>query len=202
MFDELQHTSQRTSNDAGMAGFVFHIFEVMNATFGNALNHVDVAVDEVESRLQVSISNKQVFELLNNNKSYLGFIRSFKHNEAILNEVSTRKLFASDHVLEMKLSDIIIETLQLKKRAEIYNANLRNLMDAYSAAIENNLSLAVQYLTVFVTIAAIPSAIAGIYGMNTPLPFQDEPYALAALAGIAFVITVITIAFFKIRRYI
>jgi len=75
-------------------------------------------------------------------------------------------------------------------------------MDAYSAAIENNLSLAVQYLTIFVTIAAIPMAVAGIYGMNTPLPFQDEPYALAALAGITVAVAVAVISFFKARRYI
>lgn len=186
----------------GVTSFVNRIFELTTGYFLISIVQISDIVDEVERRLQVSISNKQVFDLLNNNKSYLFFIRSLKHNGIILDDLAKKRLLASDHRTDVQMIDIIVANQQTQKKAEIYNANLRNLMDAYSAAIENNLSLAVQYLTIFVTIAAIPMAVAGIYGMNTPLPFQDEPYALAALAGITVVIAVAVISFFKARRYI
>lgn len=186
----------------GVTSFVNRIFELTTGYFLISIAQISDIVDEVERRLQVSISNKQVFDLLNNNKSYLFFIRSLKHNGIILDDLAKKRLLASDHRTDVQMIDIIVANQQTQKKAEIYNANLRNLMDAYSAAIENNLSLAVQYLTIFVTIAAIPMAVAGIYGMNTPLPFQDEPYALAALAGLTVVIAVAVISFFKARRYI
>lgn len=186
----------------GVTSFVNRIFELTTGYFLISIAQISDIVDDVERRLQVSISNKQVFDLLNNNKSYLFFIRSLKHNGIILDDLAKKRLLASDHRTDVQMIDIIVANQQTQKKAEIYNANLRNLMDAYSAAIENNLSLAVQYLTIFVTIAAIPMAVAGIYGMNTPLPFQDEPYALAALAGITVVIAVAVISFFKVRRYI
>lgn len=186
----------------GVTSFIHRIFELTTGYFLIAITNISDAVDDVERKLQLSISNKQVFDLLNNNKSYLFFIRSLKYNGAILNDLAKKRLLASDHRTDVQMIDIIVANQQTQKKAEIYNANLRNLMDAYSAAIENNLSLAVQYLTIFVTIAAIPMAVAGIYGMNTPLPFQDEPYALAALAGITVAIAVAVISFFKARRYI
>lgn len=185
-----------------VTSFVNRIFELTTGYFLISITQISDIVGDVERRLQVSISNKQVFDLLNNNKSYLFFIRSLKHNGIILDDLAKKRLLASDHRTDVQMIDIIVANQQTQKKAEIYNANLRNLMDAYSAAIENNLSLAVQYLTIFVTIAAIPMAVAGIYGMNTPLPFQDEPYALAALAGITVAIAVAVISFFKARRYI
>lgn len=202
ILDDMQKEYSALFSIMGVTSFVNRIFELTTGYFLIAIASISDIVDEVERRLQVSISNKQVFDLLNNNKSYLFFIRSLKHNGVILDDLAKKRLLASDHRTDVQMIDIIVANQQTQKKAEIYNANLRNLMDAYSAAIENNLSLAVQYLTIFVTIAAIPMAVAGIYGMNTPLPFQDEPYALAALAGLTVVIAAAVISFFKARRYI
>lgn len=202
ILDDMQKEYSALFSIMGVTSFVNRIFELTTGYFLIAIASISDIVDEVERRLQVSISNKQVFDLLNNNKSYLFFIRSLKHNGVILDDLAKKRLLASDHRTDVQMIDIIVANQQTQKKAEIYNANLRNLMDAYSAAIENNLSLAVQYLTIFVTIAAIPMAVAGIYGMNTPLPFQDEPYALAALAGLTVAIAVAVISFFKARRYI
>ena len=202
ILDNMQKEYAALFSTMGVTSFVNRIFELTTGYFLISIAQISDIVDEVERRLQVSISNKQVFDLLNNNKSYLFFIRSLKHNGIILDDLAKKRLLASDHRTDVQMIDIIVANQQTQKKAEIYNANLRNLMDAYSAAIENNLSLAVQYLTIFVTIAAIPMAVAGIYGMNTPLPFQDEPYALAALAGLTVAIAVAVISFFKARRYI
>ena len=202
ILDDMQKEYSALFSIMGVTSFVNRIFELTTGYFLISIASISDIVDEVERRLQVSISNKQVFDLLNNNKSYLFFIRSLKHNGVILDDLAKKRLLASDHRTDVQMIDIIVANQQTQKKAEIYNANLRNLMDAYSAAIENNLSLAVQYLTIFVTIAAIPMAVAGIYGMNTPLPFQDEPYALAALAGLTVVIAAAVISFFKARRYI
>lgn len=202
ILEDMQKEYTALFSTMGVTSFVNRIFELTTGYFLISIAQISDIVDEVERRLQVSISNKQVFDLLNNNKSYLFFIRSLKHNGIILDDLAKKRLLASDHRTDVQMIDIIVANQQTQKKAEIYNANLRNLMDAYSAAIENNLSLAVQYLTIFVTIAAIPMAVAGIYGMNTPLPFQDEPYALAVLAGITVAIAVAVISFFKARRYI
>lgn len=202
ILEDMQKEYTALFSTMGVTSFVNRIFELTTGYFLISIAQISDIVDDVERRLQVSISNKQVFDLLNNNKSYLFFIRSLKHNGIILDDLAKKRLLASDHRTDVQMIDIIVANQQTQKKAEIYNANLRNLMDAYSAAIENNLSLAVQYLTIFVTIAAIPMAVAGIYGMNTPLPFQDEPYALAVLAGITVAIAVAVISFFKARRYI
>lgn len=199
---QLEQSLTALSTEGNTTHLLLHLFEHTIGRYLLAIDEINRTVLEVENQIEKAISNQHIFDLLNHNKSYGAFIRALKHNGRVFKDLAAKRLLLSDHKTDAMLQDVILATLQTQKKVEIYNANLRNLMDAYSAAIENNLSLAVQYLTIFVTIAAIPMAIAGIYGMNTPLPFQDEPYAFVALAGIAAVVAAVVMGFFKARRYL
>ncbi|MGG4775984.1 magnesium transporter CorA family protein [Paenalcaligenes sp. Me52] len=179
---------------------LFHILKVCAGKFVEALSEINHKVEEIENGLKTAIQNKQIFQLLENNKNLNLLSSTLKSNLNILKKIQLRQKFYSDESSHALLADAIIETEQAQSMAEIHNINLSNLMDAYSAAVENNLSLVVQYLSVYVIVAAVPMGIAGIYGMNTPLPFQDEPYALAALAGIALLIATLLVVTLKVRR--
>ncbi|QFY79193.1 magnesium transporter CorA family protein [Alcaligenes faecalis] len=181
---------------------LFSILKVGAGKFVEALAEINKKVEEVENGLKKSIQNKQIFNLLENNKNLNLLSSTLKSNLNILKKIQIRKSFNSDDASHALLADAIIETEQAQSMAEIHNINLSNLMDAYSAAVENNLSLVVQYLSVYVIVAAVPMGIAGIYGMNTPLPFQDEPYALAALGGIALLVATLLVVTLKVRRII
>lgn len=202
IFEILKNEYNDSSINLSVSGLVYRIFELANQLFLNAFSEINNAVDSIERKLKISIKNNLLFNLLYNNKSYLYLINSLKKNNVILKEITNKRLFSADYKTNIQIMDIEITSQQLYRKIEIFQANLRNLMDAYSASIENNLSLAVQYLTVFVTIASIPLAVAGIYGMNTPLPFQEKSYALLLLTGITFTVTAVMIGLFKIRRVI
>ncbi|OYQ73387.1 magnesium transporter CorA family protein [Wohlfahrtiimonas sp. G9077] len=188
--------------DGNATHLLLHLFEHTIGRYLLAIDEINRTIATVEAQIENAISNQHIFDLLNHNKSYGAFIRALKHNGRVFKDLAAKRLLLSDYKTDAMLQDVVLANLQTQKKVEIYHANLRNLMDAYSAAIENNLSLAVQYLTIFVTIAAIPMAIAGIYGMNTPLPFQDEPYALVVLGAIAAALAGAVMMFFKARRYL
>lgn len=198
----LLDTFNSTGNHTSVHAVLFSILKVCARKFVEALSEINNKVEEIENGLKTSIQNKQIFRLLENNKNLNLLSSTLKSNLNILKKIQTRKKFYSDESSHDLLADAIIETEQAQSMAEIHNINLSNLMDAYSAAVENNLSLVVQYLSVYVIVAAVPMGIAGIYGMNTPLPFQDEPYALAALAGIALLIATLLVVTLKVRRII
>ncbi|MBP6345666.1 MAG: magnesium transporter CorA family protein [Neisseriaceae bacterium] len=167
--------------------------------FFNALNKVEKMITTVEQELQKSIKNRQVFKLLNHNKSLIGFANSLASNVQVLNGLCAQSPLPSSSNTHNTLLDVKVATEQAHAIAATHSANLRNLMDAYSAAIENNLSLVVQYLSIYVIIMAVPMGIAGLYGMNTPLPLQDEPYILALLAVIGIVVASLITRAFKAR---
>lgn len=168
----------------------------------SCLDDLDRQIAAAEKTLQKSIHNKEVYKLLHFNKSLVYFVKSLKVNRSAIQKFNRVANFERD-IEEVKLfEDVHIEMQQALDTAEIHNTNLSNLMDAYSAVIENNLNVALKLLTAFTVISAIPMAIASIYGMNTPLPIQDEGYALTLLMSIGVGISLMTgWIFYKLRLF-
>ncbi len=185
-----------------ITSFVYRILAITTTSFIQATKEIGETIDKIEEKLKTAFNNRSVYQLLNHNKSFLFFAKALKRNHQLLIALEEKSLLKADNEQDLMLSDLIVETAQAENLARIYNANLRNLMDAYSALIENNLSLSVQYLTIFVTISAIPMAVASLYGMNTPLPFQDESWSLAALAISSVLLIVVVLGIFKKKKLI
>lgn len=185
-----------------VTSFVYRLLALTTESFLIATKEIQMAIEKIEDQLKTSFNNAAIYKLINHNKSFLFFTKSLKRNFHLLQMIHDKSVLKADHEQDLILSDLIVETAQAESLAKIYNANLRNLMDAYSALIENNLSLSVQYLTIFVTVSAIPLSVAGIYGMNTPLPFQDEPYVLVALGSVTLLMIIAALGFFKVKKMI
>ena len=69
-------------------------------------------------------------------------------------------------------------------------------MDAYGSIISNNANDSMKKLTIITILLAVPTLIAGLWGMNMPVPFQQgvtaaETVWFWVMAGIALLITVV-----------
>ncbi len=182
--------------------FIYRLLELGADQFIYAIKMVNQRIDDVEQELKQSIKNNQIFKLLDHNKSLNQCATSLKGNAKVLTQLRADPVFHRHPEADNLLLNVMVETQQAQAMAETHNINLCNLMDSYSAAIENNLSLLVQYLSIYVIVGAIPLGIASIYGMNIPLPLQDEPYALVILALVAVISTTAMILIFKKRQII
>lgn len=168
--------------------------------FIEALREINAGVDGIEEQLKSAIVNRQIFDLLEHNKCLNQLFGALEANLKLLQRVSASALARQHPQARPVLEDAMVETSQARAMAEIHNVNLSNLMDAYSAAVENNLSLVVQYLSIFVIVAAVPMGVASLYGMNVPLPFQEEPYALPVLGLLSLLLAALMVGLFKARR--
>ena len=68
--------------------------------------------------------------------------------------------------------DLVIECNQAIEMCKIYKDTLSVSMDAYGSVISNNANDSMKKLTVITILLAIPTMIAGFWGMNMPVPFQ------------------------------
>lgn len=80
------------------------------------------------------------------------------------------------------LDDVIIEYKQAVEMVEMYSHILNSMMEVFASIISNNLNLVMKFLASVTIILAIPTLISGLWGMNVPVPFAENPY------GFAFVI--------------
>jgi len=170
--------------------FILQLLLVSAGYYLHCLDEIDQKVIVSEKIIQKSIKNSEVYTLLNINKSLVYFTKALKVNLGMMKKLS--RVLETNEENEEWWQATLNEMQQAYDTSKIFNENLSNLMDAYSAAIEINLSVVVKVLTAFTIILTFPTMIATIYGMNFPLPMQDEAYVLVVLMSFSTVISLLT----------
>lgn len=81
------------------------------------------------------------------------------------------------------VEDIILYIRQLLVAIESYNQSITSIRNAYGTIANNTLNHRMKTLTVLTLLVALPNVFYGMYGMNIALPYQDAPWAYAAVVG-------------------
>lgn len=154
------------------------------------LRHIDKSTNKAEKLLHKSMRNKELFKLLELEKSLVYFTTSLKSNEIVMEKLLRGKhikMYEEDQDL---LEDVIIENRQAIEMANIYSSILSGTMDAFASVISNNLNIVMKVLTSVTIVMTIPTMIASFYGMNVGLPLQNNPFAFIVILCISFVVSI------------
>jgi magnesium transporter len=159
------------------------------------LRDINAAVDTLEDRLQHSLRNKEVLELLRYQKSLTYFNTALKLNEMMLERLQQGQLLQNHPEDEDLVADVLIEIRQAIIMTGIASDILSQMMDAFASIISNNLNLVMKFLTAFTIVLTFPTVVASFYGMNVGLPGQSSPYAfvitLAISLGISLIVALV-----------
>ena len=143
------------------------------------LRFIDKTIDAAENQLSKSISNKELFKLMQLGKSLIYFSTSLKSNEAVLERLMRSKLLKKYEEDEDLLEDVIIEHKQALEMANIYSSIINGTMDAYASIISNNVNEIMKFMAAMTIVIAAPTAITSFFGQNIAFPF-DGPAFLAS----------------------
>lgn len=91
-------------------------------------------------------------------------------------------LYEDDRGLVENLS---IDLEQLIARCKSLLRTITNLRDSYRAVMDTRLNETIRLLTVITVALTVPTMVAGIYGMNVPLPEQTSPLMFWILIGLS-----------------
>jgi len=175
--------------------FTFQILFVASKSFLRYLRLIDRKSDDAERTLRQSMKNKELFLLLQLEKSLVFFTTSLKSNEMVMERLLKGRILKRYEEDQDLLEDVIIENKQAIEMANIYSSILSGMMDAFASIISNNLNVVMKILTSITIILAVPTLIASFWGMNTGVPWGGSILgfvfvcSISLLAsGVAFVI--------------
>lgn len=100
------------------------------------------------------------------------------------------KMYEEDEDL---LEDVIIENKQAIEMVEMYSNILMSMSDTFASIISNNLNLVMKFLASITILLAVPTIIFSFWGINVPVPFQDNPMGFYYVVIIAILCTVCAI---------
>ena len=165
--------------------------------FLNLLKKLNKETEIAENVLKNSMKNKALLKLLSLEKGLVYFTTSLKSNEVVMEKTMRGNLIKLYDEDEDILEDAIIENKQAIEMAKIYRDILTGTMDAYASIISNNLNGVMKYLTSITIILAIPTMIASYWGMNVPVPLQENPFGFILIVIFSILIGVIASVWLK-----
>ena len=205
-FDSIHHlffdTRKRTR-------LLLQILYKCAVVFLKDLRVMNKRTDDIEQDLRRSMKNKELFLLLDMQKTLTYFTVALRSNRNVVERLL--RLFSNPSVHdkiklreddEELLEDVRIEFDQAIEMVQMHGEVLASMMDAFASVISNNLNIVMKFLTSVTIVMAIPTMIASFFGMNGPVPWQGNGAGFIYAMLVALCLTIsVTVLFWKKRMF-
>ncbi|MFM8449993.1 MAG: magnesium transporter CorA family protein [Haliscomenobacter sp.] len=187
---------------ANESQFILQIMEQNVYRFLSFLKKLDLQRNLIEQELYHSSRNRELKRLLSIEKSLVYFVNSLSANDLLKMKMKrTDFLCIRDDEEKMDLfEDIIIDNGQALEMANVYSNILSGTMDTYASIISNNMNVTIHRLTMVTIFIAVPTFITSFFGMNVPIPFSENRFAILFILLISALISFLIVWYFQRKR--
>lgn len=181
------------------AKLVLQALHLIVDQYDQYINSTSKQIKLIRSRLRGhEIRNQDFVDFVTIEDELNEFLSALQPTNATL-----RRLLLGRHVPLFDEDQDIIEDLLLnnEQSIEACSSNIKSIINiraAYSSISSNNLNRTIKILTAATVLLAIPNVFFGMFGMNVPLPFADEPWAYEAV--VSFTILAVLLGAWAARR--
>lgn len=187
-------TTQRTK-------LILLILSHISEHYDTSISQTSRKIKGIRSRLRgQGITNQDLIDFVTLEDELNEFLASLLPTNSTL-----RRLLAGRQLALFEEDEDIVEDLLLnnEQSIEAIRSNLRsisNIRDAYTAISSNNLNRTITILTLATVMVALPNVFFGMYGMNIPLPFQDEAWVYPAIVAFNLILILLVVSVAKKKR--
>ena len=155
------------------------------------LNDINKKLHVIQEGLKKTAKNKDIFGLLNIQKSLVYFSTSLNSNQFLIDRLTKTKVFTQFEHDKDLLEDTTEENKQAIEMTSIYTNIITSMTETFSSVISNNLNTVMKLLTSITLILMLPTLVSSVYGMNIALPFQESPYAFLITMTISVALSIV-----------
>ncbi|HEH0960781.1 TPA: magnesium transporter CorA family protein [Staphylococcus aureus] len=192
----LKNLPKRDINLKFHSRFALEILTTIADHYNRNLRLLNKSRIRIEKELKNNITNKQLFKLMEVEKSLVYFLAALKGNDTIIKKLfrlPAIKRFEEDEEL---LEDLIIENNQAIETTELHQRILESITTSYASLLSNDMNTIMKTLTLFTVLLTLPTLVFSFFGMNVPLPIDDHSYiSWIIVVGISLILVVIVSIF-------
>lgn len=138
------------------------------------LKQIDRRSQRVQTELSSDLKNDDILQLLELENSLVYFSTSLNSNAKVHDKLAKVEAVTKNEDYQDLYDDLTIECNQANEMCKIYKDTLSVTMDAYGSVISNNANETMKKLTIITILLTIPTMIAGFWGMNMPVPWENS----------------------------
>ncbi len=155
------HLFLETNHDA-IFYFQYHIIR----SFTEHLKIIKLMAREIQEKINTSLKNEYLLQMFHLSEVLIFYLEALNGNKSALTKFQNYLFVRAMPCDEDFLSDLLVETEQAAKQAEIYSEVFASLMDARASIVNNNMNVLIKNLTIINIIFLPLNLIAGIGGMS------------------------------------
>ena len=170
-FHEIKHGTLRRNILLDSQKITYQFLLAFHSLYEIYLRAIDKSSTRLESKLmEAHDADTNLRELMRLKNALIYFASSLRQNNIVAEKLLNQKNLTEDDVETME--NIVVEIKQAFATCNLQRELMTETMSTYNNIISNQLAERMRLLTIVTIILAIPTLIAGIYGMNIPLPFD------------------------------
>jgi len=194
----------KTFDTRERAKFMLQILYKITQYYLRYLAIINRKTEHIEEALKQTTSNRELFQLIEIQKSLVYFTTALRDNHLVLEKIlRMTKSPASSGVLAFTeddidlLEDVIIENKQAIEMVDMHRTILEGMMDGFASIINNNVNQIMKFLAAITIVLSIPTMLGTFWGMNVAVPFANMAYGFAVVIALSLIATLIVIIYFR-----
>ncbi len=148
------------------------------------------------------ISNKNIVQFVRFEEILNDFRPSLTGTDTVLTKLQNDKLLQFKKAQVEKIEDIHLSNKQLIDNCLDTLDTIRNVREAYTTILSNNLNNVIKLFTSLTVILTIPTIIASLYGMNVALPFAESENAFSFILLIILLSVIFSLFYFRRKDWL
>lgn len=178
--------------------FLFSSLYLISNFYFPLIEEVNAESKVVNRKLREKATNKNILKLSDLEIGMVYLVMAAKQNSILLEQLKLlpfcRQMTASE---KEQLDDALIEAKQLVEMTQLTSQILQQLSDTFNNLLNNSLNDTMKILAILSILLAIPTIVSGFFGMNMPLPLENNEAGWVVSLGIMLILCLVLAVLIK-----
>ncbi|MEF3691733.1 MAG: magnesium transporter CorA family protein [Candidatus Moraniibacteriota bacterium] len=203
-FEKLQNSEgkRKIYMSETSAHLLYHLVELLVESCFPRLDHIHRNIDIIEKHVFNGDEKEMVREISIAKRDVLNFRRTLKPQRSILESLAQMDTKLIHPELRPYYQDLVGTNIRLWSSLESAKETIESLEETNNSLLSNNLNLTMKVLTIFSAVMLPMTVYSNILAMSAGIPFGTHPYGFWIHMGIMFILSMITIFLFKLKKWI
>ena len=149
-----------------------------------------------------NLENKDILFLVQEEESLNNFVCSLFPAINILEKILSGRYITIYEKDRDIMEDLVMDSNQTMELSRAGSRSIKNIREAYSAILTNELNKIMKILTFVTIFLTIPTIVSSIFGMNVALPLEGNPFAFLFVVVVIVLLSMLFFVVIKSKRWI
>jgi magnesium transporter len=188
----------------GPVALLHRIVDAMVDHYRPEIDKLEDRLDEIEDQIFDTGDPELVRQILDQKRQVASLRRIVTPQRDVIGRLTRRDFVDVSTEMSFRFRDVYDHLVRISDDALMFQDRITGMLDAHLSNVSFRLNEVMKVLTLVTVLFMPPALIAGVWGMNVPLPHLPggEAAQLWWVMGIMVAITTVMLLFFRRRRWI